>query len=301
MRSTRLSLQRLIIPALVLILAGCSKISAEELIAEASTFAERSAVGTLHWNVASDGEAALVMQNPSGAIQTRSVTGQVTFVGEEGKKTETVALTLDEKNGVLRGDGPTLDPEVTELRYTLSLDGKPWSGALHLPKSGTSGLVESAKSNPSQSAARGPNGGDVQVIDGQRFEIVADSSSGETRVYLLDSGKKPKKLKLALDTDPPRQIELTLDTDGYYVTTIDVSRTPRKISLVVIDDDDDAHVIVVGYRPGVILIVGRRHVFWAERGWGHRGLARGHHKGTPWGPPGQSKDDQGHKHKGKGR
>jgi hypothetical protein len=301
MKSPRLKFKRLVVAGFALALASCGRVNAEELIAEAATFAERSAVGTLHWNVAKDGAAALVMQNASGAIQTRDVTGQVTFVSDEGKKTETVPLALDEKTGVLRGDGPSLDSEVTELRYTLSLNGKPWSGALHLPKSGTRGLIESAKSDPSQGAARGPNGGDVQVVDGQRFEIVADSGSGETRVYLLDGAKKPKKLKLALDSDPPRQVELALDNAGYYVTTIDVSRAPRKTSLIVVDDDDDAHVIVVGYRPGVIFVVDRRPVFWLERGWGPRGLARGHHKGTPWGPPGHNKHDEGHKHKGKGR
>ena len=287
--------------ALALALAGCSKAKAEDLIAEAATFAERSSVGTLHWNIASDGEAALVMENPAGAIQRSSVTGQLTFVSEDGKKTKTVPLTLDEKAGVLRGDGPNLDPAVTEIRYALSLNGKPWTGALYLPKSGTKGLVETAKSNPSTSVSKGPNGGDVQVIDGQRFEIVADSGNGETRVYLLDSGKKPKKLKLALDADPPTQVELMLHADGYYVTTLEVARTPRKVSLVVVDDDDDAHVMVVGYRPGVILVIDRRPFFWVERGWGHPGLARGHYKGTPRGPPGQNKDGNGHKGKSKGR
>ncbi|HKY34884.1 MAG TPA: hypothetical protein VJN18_02990 [Polyangiaceae bacterium] len=298
---TRLGLEGLILAGFALAFSGCSKAKAEELIKEASTFAERSSAGTLHWNVASDGAAALVVENPAGTIEKGSVTGQLTFVS--GKETKTVPLTLDEKSGVLRADGPDLDPEVTELRYALLLNGKPWSGALHVPESGTKGLVETAKSNPSTSVSKGPNGGDVQVIDGQRFEIVADSGSGETRVYLLDNGKKPKKLKLALDADPPRQVELVMHEDGYYVTTLEVARTPRKVSLVVVDHDDDAHVMVVGYRPGVILVVDRRPFFWVERGWGHPGLARGHHKGTPWGPPGhfKDKDDNGHKAKGKGR
>ena len=68
-----------------LALAGCSKAKAEDLIAEAATFAERSSVGTLHWNIGSDGEAALVMEDPGGAIQRSSVTGQLTFVREDGK------------------------------------------------------------------------------------------------------------------------------------------------------------------------------------------------------------------------
>jgi len=100
-----------------------------------------------------------------------------------------------------------------------------------------------------------------------------------------------------------RAVKGLLHADGYYVTTLEVAHTPRKVSLVVVDDDDDAHVMVVGYRPGVILVIDRRPFFWVERGWSHPGLARGHHKGTPWGPPGQFKgnDDNGHKGKGKGR
>src|SRR5688572_27278167 len=130
--------------ALVLATASCSKAKAEELLASASTFAEKSTVGTLHWNVSSGGLAQLVVKNDAGVIQKANVTGQLTFVTEDGKKAQTVPLSLDEKAGVLRAEGPRLDEQLTEVRYALLLDGKPWTGALHVPKEGTEGLAEAA-------------------------------------------------------------------------------------------------------------------------------------------------------------
>ncbi len=274
--------------ALVLAAAGCSEAKAEELVASASTFAEKSALGTLHWNVSPDGLARLVVKNDAGVIEKANVTGQLTFVTEDGKKKQTVPLSLDEKVGVLRAEGPKLDEQVTEVRYALLLHGKPWSGALHVPKEGTEGLAEAAKENPRPEQAKGSHGGEVHVIDGQRYELVADGDSGDVRVYLIDGSKRPKKLKLALDTDPPKQVELTAHAEGYYVASVDVAKLPRKTTLIVVDDDDDAHVVVVGYRPGVVVIVDRPSAFWVARGW-HPGRARGHYKGTPFGPPGQDR------------
>ncbi len=285
----------------LLVAAGCSRAKAEELLSSASTFAEKSAVGTLHWNVTPGGLAELVVKNDRGVIQKGNVTGQLTFVTDDGKKTQTVPLSLDEKAGVLRAEGPKLDDRVTEVRYALLLDGKPWTGALHVPKEGTEGLTEAARHNSDPSATKGGHGGDVHVIDGQRYELVGDADSGEMRVYLVDGGKKPKKLELALDADPPRRVELVLHADGYYVASVDVAKLPRKTTLIVVDDHDDTHVVVVGYRPGVVVVVDRPGVFWVARGW-HPGKGRGHYKGTPFGPPGQNRaavvvvDGHGHGH-----
>jgi hypothetical protein len=285
--------------ALVVAMASCSKAKAEELLASASTFAEKSTVGTLHWNVSSGGLAQLVVKNDAGVIQKANVTGQLTFVTEDGKKAQTVPLSLDEKAGVLRAEGPKLDEQVTEVRYALLLDGKPWTGALHVPKEGTEGLTEAAKDNAKSEQAKGSHGGEVHVVDGQRYEFVADADSGDVRVYLMEGTRKPKRLKLALDADPPQQVELTLHGEGYYVASVDVAKLPRKTTLIVVDTDDDTHVVVVGYRPGIVVVVDRPGVFWVARGW-HPGRARGHYKGTPLGPPGQNRGGlvvvEGHGH-----
>ena len=274
--------------ALLLANAACSKADAAELVAAASTFAEKSTAGTLHWNVDSQGLTQLVVENGAGAIQKANVTGQLTFVTDGGKKTHTVPLSLDAKEGVLRAEGPKLDDQVTEVRYALLLDGKPWTGALYVPKDGTQGLAEAAKDDPKPELAKGRHGGEVHVIDGQRYEIVADGDSGDVRVYLIEGSKNPKKLKLALDSDPPKQVELTLHAEGYYVASVDVEKLPRKTTLIVVDDRDDVHVVVVGYRPGIVVVVDRPSAFWVARGW-HPGRARGHYKGTPFGPPGQAR------------
>ncbi len=289
-----------LLAALGIFASACSKATAEEIVASESTFAEQSAAGTLHFNVAPDGKAALVVKNDQGVIQKSNLSGQLTFVNAEGKNA--VPLALDGEAGVLRADGPSLEGDVTEIRYALLLDGKPWKGSLHVPEQGTEGLVETAKSTES---APGAHGGEIHVIDGERYELVADADSGDMRVYVLGE-KKPKALKLALDVSPPQQVELEWDDEGYYVTSLKGTKLPRKVSLVVIDAHEHAHVIVVGHRPGVVVIVDRTPHWWVHRKW-HPGRGRGHYKGTPFGPPGHNKDrivvvedhDHGGKHKNK--
>jgi hypothetical protein len=112
--------------------------------------------------------------------------------------------------------------------------------------------------------------------------------------------------KLALDASTPRQVELEWDDEGYYVTSFEGAKLPRKVSLVVVDVHEHAHVIVVGYRRGAFVVVDRTPGWWVHRRW-HPGRARGHYKGTAMGPPGHFKDrdddrhaEKGkHKHKGK--
>lgn len=263
---------------------GCrAGASAEQLIAKESTFAESNAASTLYWNVEADGETRLVVKDGAGSVVKKDVTGQLVFKPEARPSGETQPVVLDEKTGVARADGPDLDAEITELRYELVVGGTPVSGALHLPKKGTAGLTANATASGDE---KGPHGGAVEVVDGQKYEIVADSESGEARVFLVGAeARRPKKLKLAVQSGEPRVVVLEWHADGYYVAKID--KPPRKATLVVVDDDDDVHVRIVGHRPGVVLVVTERPVFWVQRGWAHPGLARGHHKGTLEGPPGQ--------------
>ena len=67
---------------------------------------------------------------------------------------------------------------------------------------------------------------------------------------------------------------------------LSVQKPPRKTTLVVVDDDDDVHVCLLGFRPGVVVVLDSRPTYWVRRDW-HPGLARGHYKGTLDGPPGQ--------------
>lgn len=269
---------------------GCrAGASASELIAKESTFAESHASSTLYWNVEADGETRLVVKDGAGNVVRKDVTGELVFKPEKRGNAETKSLAMDEKSGVAHVDGPSLDGEITELRYELVVSGTPVSGALLLPSKGTAGLNAEAAAAP-PTPDKGPHGGAIEVIDGQKYEIVADSESGEARVFLVGAdAKRPKKLRLALQANESRVVELTWNVEGYYVTEVDLSKPPRKTTLVVVDDDDDVHVRVIGQRPGVVLVVAERPAFWVQRGWAHPGLARGHYKGTPMGPPGHFK------------
>lgn len=264
-------------------IAGCRSASAEEVIGKESTFAEQMALGTLHWNVEADGDTQLVVRDPSGTILKKDVTGQLSFTTSKSTEPETVNLELNEKSGVVKANGPDLDKELTEVRYALVVSGTPYTGVIHLPRAGTEGLAESAKRNAASAEAKATHGGSVVAAGEERFELVADSSSGEVRVYPL-GGKPPKQVKLALDADEPKVLALAHHESGYYFAALPGGKPPKKLTLLVIDADENRHVALLGHRPGKPLEISVRPAFWTHRGWG-----RGHFKGTPAGPPGQVK------------
>jgi hypothetical protein len=266
-----------------LVTASCRSTSAEEVIGKESTFAEQMALGTLHWNVEADGDTQLVVRDPSGTILKKDVTGQLSFTTSKSTEPETVNLELNEKSGVAKANGPDLDKELTEVRYALVVSGTPYIGVIHLPKAGTEGLAESAKKNAASPETKATHGGSVVAAGEERFELVADSSSGEVRVHPL-GGKPPKQVKLALDADEPKVLELAHHESGYYFAALPSHKPPKKLTLLVIDADENRHVALLGHRPGKPLEISARPAFWTHRGWG-----RGHYKGTPAGPPGQVK------------
>lgn len=266
--------------------AGCKEASAAELIKDDATLPERTADGTVHWNVKSDGNARVVVTDEHGTVVKQGVTGQITYNAESGGESQTVNLELNPDTGILKADGPDLDKEVTELRYALIVNGKPRTGSLHVPESGTKGLRESAVASEKAGDEQGPHGGTIQVAGDKRYEVVGDSNTGQLRVYLDANAERPEHIKLALDTDNPRVVELHWHADGYFVAELDVQHPPRKTTLIV-DDHDEAYVVLIGYRPGVFMVLDRNPIFWVHRDWENPGLARGHYKGTIYGPPGQ--------------
>lgn len=271
--------------ALAVSVAACSKPTAQDIVERDSTVAEGSAQGTLYWDVKSNGQTALVIKDSKGSVVKHGVTGQLSFEPLSGSDPE-VSLEAKDDTGVWVADGPRLDDELTLVDYALIVDGRPWTGALHLPRTGTAGLRETARLSAGVDV-RGTHGGTIQVIGKARYEVLADSASAQMRVYLVgDAAIRPKHVRLALEADKPELVELEWDPGGYYVADIHAER-PRAVTLVVVDSDDHAHVALVGYRPGVVFVVDAAPVFWVRRDWGPPGLARGHYKGTPWGPPGQ--------------
>lgn len=280
--------------------AACKEASAQELVRDEATLAERGAAGTLHWKVAEDGKVQLVVHDPAGKVLSQGVTGQLSFKSD-GASPPPLALHQNEKSGVLQADGPDLAPTINEVNYALLINGKPETGVLHLPQHGTKGLVDASRA---QAAAeeKGPHGGVVQVVGKQRYELVADSESSAVRVYPVSaSAPRPKRLELAVDGDGPDRVVLNWHDEDYYVAELRVRRAPRKLTLLVTDEHDDVHVVLVGHRPGVVVLVDRHPIYWGRRGW-----ARGHHHGELHGPPGKVRvrvhDGPHHvkvKHKGK--
>ena len=277
-----------------LAVTGCRTESAEQIVSKASVLAEEDTQGTLYWEIDARGDTLLVVKDDKREVVKHGVTGQLLFTTAAGSP-QMVELKSDEDTGIVRADGPDLKG-LTEVKYTLIVNGKTRTGALHLPEAGTEGLVKTAKQNEATTEVAASHGGTVQLVGEHRYEVVADAESGETRVYILGQvDAKPKALKLALDADTPRVVELSWHADGYYFAKLDVNRPPRKLTLVEVVDDH-VHVALVGFRPGAVVNVGVRPVFWVRRGWvaysdrDHPGLARGHYKGDPVrGPPGQAK------------
>jgi hypothetical protein len=144
----------------------------------------------------------------------------------------------------------------------VSVQGKPLSGTLFLPRGGTAELTGSAKTTPVvvvPEGKKGPHGGPIQVVGKDRFEIVA-SHKGEVRVYLLDADLQPvavgtRTIQLGVEGSSPEVVILSPAPSGlYFVGHWKVHGEPARITLEE-RDGDQVHVVVVGHRPGATFIV----------------------------------------------
>ncbi len=161
--------------------------SVKAALNSSATFVEQYPTATLTWEVGEDGETKLAVRSTSCELINDKVTGNLAFMGLSGSEPKTAELKAEKGKGLLVAKGPALDPEATELRYQLVVDGTPINGALHLPKEGTKALVSSAVESESiPEEVTGPHGGEVSVLAGQRYELAADEKSGEARLYALD-------------------------------------------------------------------------------------------------------------------
>jgi hypothetical protein len=161
-------------------LGACRGESADEIVSKPSVLAEGSAQGTLYWDVDPNGDTRVVVKDEKGTVVRQGVTGQLAFTTKSEPKAQTVDLKVDEDTGVARADGPDLEG-LTQMKYTLIVNGKPRTGVLHLPETGTKGLVETATRNVAPSEVAGPHGGTIQIVGEQRYEVVANAESREMR------------------------------------------------------------------------------------------------------------------------
>ena len=177
-------------------------------------FVERYPTATLSWEVDENGETKLAVRSASCELLNDKVSGSLAFIGLSGAEPKTAELKVDKAKGILMAKGPALDKEATELRYQLMVDGAAINGALHLPKEGTKALVSSAVESESvPEEMTGPHGGEITVVAGQRYELAADETSGEVRVYGLDqSGKvvevQAEKMQLLIGGPESKVVDL---------------------------------------------------------------------------------------------
>jgi hypothetical protein len=154
------------------------------------------------------------------------------------------------------------------VSYDVSVKDKPIKGALHLPPGGTRELVATAKVAAEvkiPEGKKGPNGGVLQVAGDDLLEIAADPKTGETRVYVLDDDLKPipvgkRKVKIAVVASAPEVVVLDPEPKGLYFTgRLKVRTNPHKLTVVVHPEDAPRPVVVMcGYHPGAVVVVGRR-------------------------------------------
>ncbi|WP_437609212.1 hypothetical protein WMF20_49660 [Sorangium sp. So ce834] len=251
--------------------AGC-KSSAEASVTEESVEAAPVALeeplteehdgGSVAWEIAPDGAVRALVKAPDGKPIDKDVSGTLTWRGPNGE--EKVPLALDAKTGLLVAAGPKLEADLTEVQYNVVVAGKPWNGTLHVPAGGTRVIVEGARKaekRPIPAGKTGPNGGIIQVVGDDTIEVVADKASGQVRVYVLDANLKPipvgdRKIKLGFVGSSSEVVVLTPGPGGLYcVGTVAAKVNPVKLT-VVVAHPTHADVVLVGYRPGVHVVVG---------------------------------------------
>jgi hypothetical protein len=248
---------------------GCksAEVTAEN-IAEQGVLMEQHEGATVVWAVKPDGQVRALVKGADDKPVEEGVTGTLSVKPSKDAAPVTAELKLEEKTGgVLATTIPKLEADLTEVTYNLKVGGKPVKGVLHLPKGGTQELYDSAKvtAEATLEGKKGPNGGIVQVVGEETFEIVADKKSGRVRVYLLDDDlkavaiKDPKlKVKLALTGSSSETVELKPDAKGlYFEGKLTVKTNPTKIT-VVVHVGDVVHVALCGWHPGVVIVVGPR-------------------------------------------
>lgn len=228
-----------------------------------STIVEEGDLGTITWRVNEDGRVEAVVKRPDGSQVTKDVTGVVTWPGEAAD--DKVEMTL-EADGRLVAKGPALEADLTQIDYALVIEGKPWSGVLHVPRGGTRAVDEDARASAAvevPAGKRGPNGGVIQIIGGEPVEVVADKTTGEMRVYVLgpdfrvvDPGER--RIRLGYVADYSETLEMTREPGGlYFVSRVRTRIDPVRITLGV-GFRSQFHVGIVGFRAGMRLGVGAR-------------------------------------------
>jgi hypothetical protein len=226
-----------------------------------STITETSDNGSISWDVGTDGQVRAAIKGPDGKPITKGVKGSIVWPGDIA---DTEAELAPDEKGVLTAAGPPLQEDLTELDYRIDVDGKPWSGALHVPRGGTQAIGEDARvaaNTPVPDGKRGPNGGVIQYIGHEPVEVVADKSSQEVRLYVLgpdykviDPGERTVRLGYGAET-PGMTVLVREPGANFYVGPWYAGFSPYRVT-VAMTVGVETHVGIVGWSYGVPFRVG---------------------------------------------
>jgi len=220
---------------------------------------------SIAWSVTSDGAVSAQVKTPDGQPVTEKVEGTIRWKSATGEA-KSASLVSDPKKGVLVAQGPRLEADLTELEYTVTKDGAPLTGTLHLPPGGTAAIVADAKVSASVTVAadaKGPHGGVIQVVGDDRVEVVSEEGGEEVRVYVLNEKLEPvevgdRTITIAVVSERGPEVVVLTPIEGkvYFVGKWRVVGEPARVT-VVVRRPGRVRVAIIGWRPGVVLIVGR--------------------------------------------
>jgi hypothetical protein len=257
-----------LVPAFAIASAGCSKKSSEPVAGETSgALAPRGPIesyesGTIQWEVKPDGGVRALVKTTDGTPVGPDVHATLLWKGPAGEKR--VALAYDEPSGLLVGSGPKLESDLTEIRYTVTVGGRPWVGALYLPTGGTDQLEAAARRaarHPIPPGKVGPNGGVLQVVGDDTVEVVADRNNGQVRLYELDPSYKPiaigpRRATLGLMGGDVEMLALAPGPGGMYFTGRLATRVDPVMMTIEVVNGDEIDAAIYGYEPGAVVVVG---------------------------------------------
>lgn len=226
----------------------------------AEALVEEHDEGSVAWRIDSDGQVKAAVSASTGARIKQDIGGSVIFKVDGGEP-KTVPLVVDAKTGLLVAAGPKLEADLTEVDYTITVSGKPWSGVMHVPVGGTAALVANAKVTveaklPEETV--GPHGGTIQVVGDDRLEMVADADTGETRVYVLDVHLKPvrvetRRLRMGFVAERTTFVNFDPEPSGLFFSArlgagavLNPLRVTASLSIGSV-----THAAIWGYRPGI--------------------------------------------------
>jgi hypothetical protein len=254
-------------------LPACSKKPAPEIDAATEsgaaegTITEQHPAATVTWLITPDGKVQARVKSADGTPIDKNVTGTVT--AKPLKKVErpvTATLTADARPGNYTATLPKLEADLTDVSYELSVNGAPLTGTLQLPRGGTTQLATTAKASAAvklPEGKKGPNGGIIQVAGNDVLEIVADKTTGQVRIYVLDDDFKPvavgkRKVKLGVVAGSSEVVDLQVEPKGLYFTGKLVGKAdPVKLTVVLYQEEEPEPVVVLcGWAPTTVIVVG---------------------------------------------